>query len=131
MQGFELIQYFEDFPELKKHFNGIYSIDTLPSTIKFRTFCICNTDFKNGFGKHWICFLRNSLSQVECFDSLGLTDDKKQLILTYCKFKQKTLLFNESQFQKNETDSCGLFCIYFLFERYFNLSAKITFILYH
>ena len=117
MQGLEFYNYFENFPELKKHFLGVFSIDTLPVAIKFRTFCICNTDVEQGLGKHWICFLRNEKSKIECFDSLGISIEKKALLLKFCKFNQKSLIFNESKFQKDDTDSCGLFCIYFLFER--------------
>ena len=33
----------------------------------------------------------------------------------------KTIEYNESAFQKETTESCGLFVLYFLFERLFNL----------
>jgi hypothetical protein len=121
MQGFEFITYFEKFPELRKQFIGVFSIDTLPKIIKYRTFCICNTDVHNGIGKHWICFIRNEHSEIECFDSLGITDEKRELLSSYCKFKQKSIIYNETKFQKDNTDSCGLFCLYFLIERMHNL----------
>jgi hypothetical protein len=50
MQGTDLIQYFDNYEELKKTFDGIFSIDTLPKTIKLRHFVICNTDIKSGKG---------------------------------------------------------------------------------
>ena len=50
MQGADLLQYFEGFNEVKKSFDGIFSIDTLPKTIKLRHFLICNTDVKSGRG---------------------------------------------------------------------------------
>jgi hypothetical protein len=50
MQGADLLQYFDHFSELKKYCDGIFSIDTIPKTIKFRHFLICNTDVKSGKG---------------------------------------------------------------------------------
>jgi hypothetical protein len=117
MQGSEFEIYFEKFPELKKHFLGVFSIDTLPKKIKNRTFCICNTDVHNGLGKHWICFLKSDKSTIECFDSLGISADKKELLLKFCKFNAKHLHFNLTQFQENDSSTCGLFCIYFVLER--------------
>ncbi len=36
----------------------------------------------------------------------------------------KKIEFNESRFQKSDTSSCGLFVIYFLFERMHNLDLS-------
>ncbi len=117
MQGTEFSTYFEKFPELKKHFIGVFSIDTLPKTIKYRTFCICNTDTQNGSGKHWICFVKSNNFSVECFDSLGISSEKQNLLQQYCNFKARHLNFNITQFQKIDSITCGLFCIYFIIER--------------
>jgi hypothetical protein len=117
MQGVEFDQYFEKFPALKKCFTGVYSIDTLPKHLKYRTFCISNTDTHDGFGKHWICFLKAEKSSLECFDSLGISSEKKDLLVKYCRFKAKALHFNYNQFQKSDSISCGLFCIYFIIQR--------------
>ena len=117
MQGLEFQNYFEKFPQLRKHFVGVFSIDTLPKRLKFRTFCICNTDTQNGLGKHWICFIKTDKSRVECFDSLGVSSEKKKLLLDYCHFNSCHVKFNISQFQKSDSNTCGLFCIYFIIER--------------
>ena len=122
MQGSELITYLNKFENLKNHFDGIYAINTLPKTIKLRHFCICNTDQSSGLGEHWFCFLRNSISSIECFDSLGINEEKKQILIENCKFRNiKEIEFNETQFQSNSSNSCGLFAIYFLIERMHNL----------
>jgi hypothetical protein len=118
MQGVEFQQYFEKFPELNKSFRGIFSIDTLPKYLKYRTFCICNTDTHNGNRKHWICFIKSDKNTIECFDSLGISSDKKDLLKRYCKFTGKHLTFNLNQFQKLDSITCGLFCVYFIIERY-------------
>jgi hypothetical protein len=118
MQGHEFENYFEKFPELKKYFLGVFSIDTLPHKLKYRTFCICNTDIHTGTGKHWICFLKSDKSNIECFDSLGVSSEKKELLLNHCRFKPKCLIVNLTQFQKSDSITCGLFCVYFLIERF-------------
>jgi hypothetical protein len=118
MQGVEFSKYFEKFPALQKCFNGVYSIDTLPKQFKYRTFCICNTDTHDGLGKHWICFIKSEKSSIECFDSLGISSEKKELLIKYCQFKGKNLYFNYNQFQKSDSVTCGLFCVYFIIQRY-------------
>ena len=125
MQGFEFLEYFNYFPFLKKHFKGVFAIDTLPKKLKYREFCICNTDSSNGTGIHWFCFLRNSKKTVECFDSLGILAEKKNILINHCKFQGVSELeLNETQFQRNDSDTCGLFVIYFLFERMHNLDLN-------
>jgi hypothetical protein len=122
MQGFEFQKYFDCLPYIKKHFCGVFSINTLPKQIKYRQFCICNTDTSEGSGQHWFCFVRNSKSEIECFDSLGINEEKKQLLRKYCVFRGiKEINFNQTTFQNSETDTCGLFTIYFIVERMFNL----------
>ena len=125
MQASEFNQYFDHFPFLKKHFVGIFAIDTLPKSLKFRKFCICNTDVSSGSGKHWFSLLRNSKTSVECFDSLGINAEKKLLLEKYCNFTGiSELIYNETQFQDDESTTCGLFVLYFIFERMHNLDMS-------
>ena len=129
MQGFEFLNYFEKFPYLKKHYRGIFAIDTLPKVLKYRQFMICNSDTSNGTGQHWFCYIKTEKSKVECFDSLGINDEKK-LFLESHKFRGvKELHFNETQFQESETNTCGLFTIYFIIERMHNLDVPFLEIL--
>ena len=122
MQGSEFHQYFDQFPFLKKHFVGVFSIDTLPKSLKYRHFCICNTDNSNGSGEHWFCFLRSGKSEIECFDSLGINTLKRDILENSCRFRGiKELTFNETQVQDNNSSTCGYFSIYFLIERMHNL----------
>jgi hypothetical protein len=122
MQGSDFEQYFVTFPFLKKHFLGVFSIDTLPKSIKYRHFCICNTDKSTQVGQHWFCFLRNHNSEIECFDSLGINEEKKENLKKYCCFnRMKELIFNETAFQTQTSNTCGLFTIYFIFQRMHNL----------
>ena len=125
MQGFELSHVIESFPVLNQHFKGVYAINTLPKTLKYRQFCICNTDSSYGSGIHWFCFLRNSKTSIECFDSLGISETKREVLKSNCYFRGvKEIIFNETQFQKSSSTSCGLFVIYFIFERMHNLDLS-------
>ena len=124
MQSSEIQKYFDCAPILNNHFIGVFSIDTLPKVLKYRKFCICNTDIQTGNGKHWICFVRTHKKSIELFDSLGVDEGKKKLIKEFCKFNIKEIVFNETQFQSSFSDTCGLFVLYFLFERIFNLDIS-------
>jgi hypothetical protein len=130
MQGFEFYQYLNAFPTLKKHFKGIFSIDTLPKFLKFRHFLICNTDISTGSGLHWFVLIRNSKYGIECFDSLGISSNKKEQLEKHCKFRGiKELEFNETQFQLSDSDTCGLFAIFYIFQRMHNLDMSFEEIL--
>ena len=67
MQGSEFYEYINLFPEFKKHFKGVFSIDTLPKSLGYRKFLICNTDFQSGDGKHWLCFFQTEKNAIEVF----------------------------------------------------------------
>jgi len=125
MQGFEFEQYFSKFPHLMKHFIGVFAIDKIPRNLKYRQFCICNTDTSDGIGIHWFCFVRNSKKSVECFDSLGINESKKNVLKSQCQFKNiSNIHFNETIFQSQNSDSCGYFTIYFILQRMHNLDIR-------
>ena len=120
MQGIEFYNYIDKFPILKKHFfDGIRAIDLLPLHLKYRHFLIANFDESNARGSHWFSLYRSTKDKIELFDSLGLTEEKKNLILKHCKFSQE-IIFNETPFQLHDSTTCGLFVIYFCIERSFN-----------
>ena len=130
MQGFQINEYFNSFPNLTKHYKGIFAIDTLPRIIKLRQFLICNTDLSSGSGAHWFCLLRTSKNTLECFDSLGITDDKKKNLELYCHVKGvKDIEFNETPFQLEHSDSCGLYCVYYIIKRMYNLDLDFEHLL--
>ena len=132
MQGSEFYEYFDHFPYLKPRFKGIFAINTLPKFLKFRHFCICNTDISSGSGQHWFCLLRNDYSVLECFDSLGISNEKKDILESRCKFRGiKEIHFNESQFQDNLSNSCGKFTVYYIIERMHNLDITFEEVLEH
>ena len=70
-----------------------------------------------------MCFARTSKTCIELFDSLGIDEEKKSLITRFAKFNVNEIIFNETQFQSNTSSTCGLFVLYFIFERFFNLDV--------
>ena len=121
MTATELHQFFELLPNLKKFFIGIYSIDTCPKKIPLNHFLICNTDISSGSGLHWFTLFRFSREDLECFDSLGVNEEKLELLKSLKFNGVSNLIFNVTQIQGNESTSCGQFCLYFLVERLSNL----------
>ena len=127
MLSVEFEQKLSQFPNLKKHFHGVFAADTIPSKIKLKSFLICNTDDQKGTGKHWYCVVKINSTTLECFDSLGI-DNEKKLFLT-SSFNHKTIKkikFNVTQLQSSISDTCGFFVLYFIVNRYHNQDLNFT-----
>lgn len=121
MQGSDLKSIICKIPCLRNHFLGIFSIDTLPKSIKSRTFLFSNTSVHTDVGEHWICICKADRG-VEIFDSLGLDSKKRDLYKQFCTFKKAAeLKINETGFQLSTSSTCGLFAIYFAVQRFNNL----------
>ena len=121
MESPEFSEKLSNFPEIKKYFEGIFSADNLPKKIKKNCFIICNTDVSTGPGKHWYCIAKLSSTILQCFDSLGIDNTKKNFILSNLRQKGiEQIKFNVTQVQSSESDTCGLFVLYFLIQRYHN-----------
>ena len=121
MQSSEFDSYFKHFPYLHERFSGIFSIDTVPKKLKNRHFCIVNTDISSKNGSHWFTILHHNKLSYEIFDSLSVNLDKEKLLKTYLKFNTNYLDVNETQFQPNDSISCGKYCIYYIIQRMYNL----------
>lgn len=105
----------------KDFFDGIFARDNVPKQLKDRHFIILNTDIQSGPGKHWYTVLKIN-GVVECFDSLGIDDEKKKFLVENFNFRgAKYLDINRTQVQPSSSILCGEYVLYFLFERYTNL----------
>jgi hypothetical protein len=121
MQASEFSDYFEDFIGLKQHFKGILSLDQIPTRLSYKNFFICNTAKSTEIGEHWFVIFKSQRNCLELFDSLGVTEEKENAIVQNIRINTKFLTFNQTQFQSNDSISCGKFCIYFLIHRFHNL----------
>ena len=123
----EFAEKLSHFPNLKKHFGGIFSADSLPIKIKPKSFIICNTDVEKGPGKHWYCVVKLNTSVLECFDSLGIDSEKKLFLETHFHQKNiKKVKFNVTQVQSSHSDTCGFFVLYFIINRFHNQDLSFT-----
>jgi len=125
MLGCELVEKINEYCSIKHSFKGVYSINTLPKYFKKREFLFCNEDLSQNPGTHWLCFLKINQNSFECFDSLGVNENKINLFKKYLKFQKKfSLKFNETKFQHDESNNCGLFVLYFAINRMHNLDLS-------
>ena len=122
MLSSEFSKIFHLFPNIECEYLGHFSADTIPLKLKVNQFAIINTDTSFGKGKHWYCFLKYSSSSLEVFDSLGVNKQKKEFLSQNLRLSGiKDLEINTTQFQRDDTDSCGKYVIYFLINRLYNL----------
>lgn len=125
MQGNEFGTIIEEL-FLKNNYDGVYSIDTIPKTLRKGHFFICNTDFSWNEGTHWILFLRPLHNCIEIFDSLGFDKEKQNLLLKYWRFRIKFLEFNETGFQSESSSLCGGFVLLYIYHRLHNLDLSMV-----
>jgi hypothetical protein len=92
--------------------------------LKVREFIICNTALSTNVGEHWFVILKTCKNYLEIFDSLGVDENKEHRILSFVNYNVKKVTFNKQQFQSNQSDSCGKFCIFFVVQRLYNLDLK-------
>lgn len=126
----EFAQIFEDYPNIKKHFIGCFSADTIPKKIKPFHFAVINTDLSSNPGIHWYCCLRYK-SKLEIFDSLGISEPSRKTFLKV-HFQLpgiKEIEFNTTQFQSNDSQTCGRFVCYFVIQRLYNMDHSFKNIL--
>ena len=85
-------------------------------------FVIANTDTSDGPGKHWVTFFFINQGPYEFFDSLGKTPE-------FCNVGFETMLqtpylMNCNCLQDFGSDTCGLYCVYYVMYRYAGMTMK-------
>lgn len=92
--------------------------------IKKPEFVVFNLDTQFGRGSHWAVLYRNLEGRFEIFDSLGVTPQKKKLLKKWLP-KTFSVIYNTTKFQKSDSTRCGMFCLYFIHEKFFNLDLEL------
>ena len=108
LTNFEIQNYYKDEPR----FNGVYSRDNLPETIKNGAYVI-NLDEYADIGTHWIALtvLHIKNNEIIYFDSFGVEYVPKEIK----KFiGQKSTKANIFRIQTDNSITCGYFCIGFI-----------------
>ena len=105
LTNFEIAEYYENEPR----FNGVYSRDNLPKTIKKAAYVI-NLDEYADRGTHWIAlYVKNK--KVVYFDSFGVEHVPKEIIKL---IKNKDIMVNIFRLQAYDSIMCGYYCIEFI-----------------
>jgi hypothetical protein len=130
MLGSEINDYFHAHPVLCRHYLGVFASNEVRK-IRWRTrdekesrvkkFAIVNTDTLSGDGLHWYC-----LSKLECrtelFDPLGCSLEVVEKRLG----RKVRLGYFNSRAVQGDSDSCGSFCCYWAYARFFNADKKFA-----
>ena len=105
LTNFEINEYYKNEPR----FNGVYSRDNLPKTMKKGAYVI-NLDGYADIGTHWIA-LYVKTNEVMYFDSFGIEHIPKEIM----KFiKNKNIKANIFRLQAYDSIICDYFCIKFI-----------------
>ena len=105
LTNFEIKEYYENEPR----FNGVYSRDNLPKTMKNGA-CEVNLDEYGGVDTHWIAlYVKNN--EVIYFDSFGIEHVPKEVKKIIGHKNTKTSIFRT---QADNSIMFGYFCIGFI-----------------
>ena len=99
----------KEYCEKKCRFNGVYSRDNLPKTIKNGAHAI-NLDEYADVGTHWITLYVKS-NEVIYFDSFGVEHVPKEIKRF---IGHKNIKANIFRIQEDHSTMCGYFCINFI-----------------
>ena len=93
-------------------FMGVFSSDTLPTSIKKRpAIIVCNTDPSDRGGEHWICIYIDKNRRGEFFDFFG-----RRPCQPFCSFMDRHCInwtYNDRQLQHILSTVCGNYCVFF------------------
>ena len=105
LTNFEIQAYYQNEPR----FNGVFSRDNLPNTIKNGAYVI-NLDEYRDIGTHWVALYVNNKSALY-FDSFGVEHIPNEII----KFiGNKNIITNIVRIQAYDSVMGGYFCIGFI-----------------
>ena len=105
LTNFEIQEYYKNEPK----FNGVYSRDNLPKTIKNGAYVV-NLDEYEDAGTNWVA-LYIKKNEITHFDSFGVEHVPKQIE----KFNgHKNTNTNIFRIQADNSIMCGYFCIGFI-----------------
>ena len=97
LTNFEIQRYYQNEPR----FNGVFSINNLPKTIKDGAYSINYADV----GTHWIALFCNG-NEIVCFDSFGVEhvpEEIKEFVVN------KNIKANIFRVQADDSVMCGYF----------------------
>ena len=100
-------------PYISKYYGGVLAIDELPLIVKKPTVIIVNSDPIRLAGTHWYALLLDNVN--EHFDSAGLVPEES--LNDYLSLQGTKYLYNSKRVQAFDTDTCGLYCLFYCYFR--------------
>jgi hypothetical protein len=130
MNTIELIQFCVKDPHINKYFGGVMAADQLPMIVYEKPkLYIVNTDKSGESGQHWICIFTSDVP--EYFDSLGKYPHQTEFI-NFLHVNGPSYWINTRRVQDYNTNTCGLFCLFYSYLRCRNYSYdQIMSMFYH
>lgn len=124
MYGHEILKWFDSQPVFKDHLFGVCTWTSVPK-FQDNTYCIINTATDPSKTGHWlVCGQRNST--IEYFDSLGCSSRAQEFVIETCKdWPSFFFAYNTNRYQPLDSNHCGQFAIYFLFNRLMNIDLSL------
>ena len=115
LTNFEIQDYYQNEPR----FNGVFSRDNLPNSIKNGAYVI-NLDECRDIGTHWVALYENNKTIIY-FDSFGVEHIPKEIMKfigneqsSSAKARSKKIITNIYRIQAYDSIMCGYFCIGFI-----------------
>ena len=116
MKEGDIARYIKQLHLPKDLYLGIFPYKKVPKTLKCNQFVVLHRYIKKT--GHWFCLVKTFDNEVEIFDSVVCPQSVKKFI---AQRLQCSVTSNSTRLQGKTSQSCGLFCIYYAFNRIFNL----------
>lgn len=113
MNTYELEEYMLSDPFIRRYYGGVIAADQLPLIVHKPSIFIVNTDPISLPGEHWIVLFMSTV--CEHFDSAGMKP--RDEFENYLTAKGPTYMYNDKRVQSFDTETCGLFCLFYCYFR--------------
>ena len=115
----DLQQLIDQYPILNsltcKIHDGVHGADEIFNHVyMYPSAIISNTEERRKSGQHWVCYFIRSPFSCEYFDSFG---EKAPALIEDFLSRFKTVKRSWDQAQSDFSETCGLYCVYFLLLR--------------
>ena len=115
LTNFEIQEYYQNEPR----FNGVFSRDNLPNSIKKYGAYVINLDEYHDIGTHWVALYVNNKT-ITYFDSFGVEHIPKEIMKLIARTsfglgsRRKKIITNIYRIQAYDSIMCVYFCIGFI-----------------
>jgi hypothetical protein len=121
MNTIQLIDFCLSDPYINNYFGGVLPADQLPLIVSENPkLYIVNTDKAGEVGEHWICIFTSKVP--EYFDSL--CKEPEEEFSNFLLLNGPNYRTNNRRVQDYNTNTCGLYCLFYSYLRCRNYSFK-------